>query len=144
LLTELKNFLDRNSEIAVMVIDLDRFKQVNDTKGHAAGDACLEHVIQAIGSSLGRKGTLYRWGGDEFAAILPDFSTEEALGTAERIRRAIEDAKAGGDIPVTASVGVSANDRMENPTAETLLDSADKAMYASKNNGKNRVTSWPI
>jgi diguanylate cyclase (GGDEF)-like protein len=144
LLAELKNSLARSSEIALLVIDLDKFKQVNDTKGHAEGDACLERVIKAIGSAVGRKGTLYRWGGDEFAVALPDFSTGEALATAERIRRAIEEAKAGGDIPVTASVGVAAVDRLQSATAEKLLDSADKAMYASKKNGKNRVTSWPV
>ena len=144
LLAELKNSLARESEIAVLVIDLDKFKEVNDTKGHAEGDACLDQVIKAIGGALGRKGTLYRWGGDEFAVVLPDFSTEEALVTAERIRKAIEEAKAGGDISVTASLGACANDRMKGPTAETLLDAADKAMYASKKNGKNRVTPWPL
>jgi diguanylate cyclase (GGDEF)-like protein len=144
LLAELKNSLARGSEIALMVIDLDNFKQVNDTKGHAKGDACLENVIKVIGKALGRKGTLYRWGGDEFAVMLPDFSTDEALGTAERIRKAIEEAKPGGEISVTASLGICANDRIETPTAEALLDSADKAMYTSKRNGKNRVTSWPV
>lgn len=144
LLVALKNFLARSSEVAVVVIDLDKFKQVNDTRGHAEGDACLEQVIKVIGSALGRKGTLYRWGGDEFAVVLPDFSTEEALATAERVRKVIEEAKAGGEIPVTASVGVCANDRLQSATAETLLDSADKAMYTSKRNGKNRVTSWPL
>jgi diguanylate cyclase (GGDEF)-like protein len=144
LLAELKNSLARNSEIAVLVIDLDGFKQVNDTRGHAEGDACLERVVKAIGSALGRKGTLYRWGGDEFAAALTDFSTEEALTTAERIRKAIEEARTGGEAPVTASVGVCANDRLQSATAETILDSADKAMYASKKNGKNRVTYWPV
>jgi diguanylate cyclase (GGDEF)-like protein len=144
LLAQAKNSLSQNSEIALVVIDLDKFKEVNDTRGHAEGDACLERVIKAIGSALGRKGRLYRWGGDEFAVILPDFSTEEALGTAERIRRAIEESKPGGDIAVTASLGICANDRLKSPTAETLLDSADKAMYASKKNGKNRVTPWPV
>jgi len=144
LLAELRNSLARRSEIALLVIDLDKFKQVNDTKGHAAGDACLEHVIKVISSALGRKGTLYRWGGDEFVVVLPDFSTEEALGTSERIRKVIEEAEAGGAIAVTASIGVCANDRVQNATAEILLDSADKAMYTSKMNGKNRVTPWPV
>jgi diguanylate cyclase (GGDEF)-like protein len=144
LLTDLKDALARGSEIAVIVIDLDKFKEVNDTKGHPEGDRCLGNLVKAIGGALGRKGTLYRWGGDEFAISLPDFSTDEALGTAERIRRAIEEAKAGGDIPVTASVGVCASDRLQDPQAETLLESADKAMYASKKNGKNCVTAWPI
>jgi diguanylate cyclase (GGDEF)-like protein len=140
LLTELRNSISQSSDIALLIIDLDRFKQVNDTMGHTEGDACLERVIKVIGRSLGRKGTLYRWGGDEFAITLPDFSTEEAAGTAERIRREIEESKPGGEIAVTASVGVCARDRAQNATAETLLDCADKAMYASKSNGKNRVT----
>lgn len=144
LLAGLKDALARRSEIAVIVIDLDKFKEVNDTKGHAEGDRCLENVVAALGAALGRKGTLYRWGGDEFAISLPDFSTDEALVTAERMRRTIEEANASGDISVTASVGVCATDRLQGPQAETLLDSADKAMYASKKNGKNRVTGWPI
>jgi diguanylate cyclase (GGDEF)-like protein len=144
LLKDLQDGLARSLEIAVIVIDLDRFKEVNDTKGHPEGDRCLENLVKAIGGALGRKGTLYRWGGDEFAISLPDFSTDEALATAERMRRTIEEAKAGGDIPVTASVGVCATDRLEDPQPETLLESADKAMYASKKNGKNRVTPWPV
>jgi diguanylate cyclase (GGDEF)-like protein len=94
--------------------------------------------------ALGRKGSLYRWGGDEFAMTLPDFSTAEAPATAERIRKAVEESKPGGDIPVTASLGVCATDLLHNPTAETLLDAADKAMYVSKGKGKNSVTPWPI
>jgi diguanylate cyclase (GGDEF)-like protein len=144
LLTDLRDALALSSEIAVIVIDLDKFKEVNDTKGHTEGDGCLENVVKTIGGALGRKGTLYRWGGDEFAISLPDFSTDEALSTAERVRRAIEEAKAGGNIPVTASVGVCGTDRLQDSQAEMLLESADKAIYASKKNGKNRVTSWPI
>lgn len=144
LLTELEKTLGRGAGIAVVVIDLDKFKEVNDTKGHTEGDKCLERVVKAIGDVLGRKGRLFRWGGDEFAISLPDFSTQEALVTAERIRKAIEEAKAGGDVAVTASVGVCANDQLQNAKAEPLLNSADEAMYASKKNGKNRVTSWPI
>ena len=144
LLSELKNSLAQGSEAAVVVFDLDHFKEVNDTKGHAEGDACLEDVVRAVGNVLGRKGTLYRWGGDEFAITLPDFSTEEAAITAERTRKAIEQAKAGKDVTVTASVGVSATDNLQGCSAEVLLDAADKAMYAAKKNGKNRVTLWPL
>jgi diguanylate cyclase (GGDEF)-like protein len=144
LLVELKDLLTTSSDVALLVIDLDKFKEVNDTRGHPAGDACLEHAVKVMGSALGRKGTLYRWGGDEFVVVLPDFSTEEAMGTAERIRKTVEQAKAGGDIAVTASIGVCANDRLQNASAETLLEFADKAMYSSKRNGKNRVTPWPV
>jgi len=144
LLEELTSSLAGSTEVAVIVLDLDQFKQVNDTKGHVEGDACLENVAVAIGNVLGRKGMLYRWGGDEFAVTLPNFSTEEVAVTAERIRVVVEKAKAGKDIPVTASVGACATDHLQNPSAESLLDAADKAMYTSKKNGKNRVTVWPI
>ena len=130
--------------IAVIVVDLDNFKTVNDTKGHTQGDACLERIVRTIGNILGRKGTLYRWGGDEFAVILPDFSTDEGHSTAERIRRAIEEAKPGGDILVTASIGLAGSDHFKGASPDQLLEAADKAMYVSKKGGKNRVSSWPV
>jgi diguanylate cyclase (GGDEF)-like protein len=144
LITDLRPLLKRSAGLALLVIDLDHFKSVNDTKGHPEGDACLERVVQVIGGVLGRKGTLYRWGGDEFAVSLADFSTEEAHATAERVRHAVEEAKTGHEIAVTTSIGVGASDRMNSPTAEELLSAADSAMYESKRQGKNRVTSWPI
>jgi diguanylate cyclase (GGDEF)-like protein len=141
LFADVSSFLTRKAGIALLVIDLDHFKNVNDTKGHQEGDACLDRVVKVGGGVLGRKGILYRWGGDEFAIALPDFSTEEAHATGERIRRAIEHAKPGTDLPVTTSIGVSGNDRITDGSAEVLLDAADKAMYKSKEK-RNRVTSW--
>ncbi len=142
LIADVGSFLARKAGIALLVIDLDHFKTVNDTKGHQEGDACLDRVVKTIGGVLGRKGILYRWGGDEFAVSLPDFSTEEAHATAERIRCAVEQARPADDLPVTTSIGVSGNDRAANGSAEDLLTAADKAMYRSKHEGKNRVTSW--
>jgi diguanylate cyclase (GGDEF)-like protein len=144
LMIDTNGLLNRRAGSALLMIDLDNFKSVNDSKGHSEGDACLERVVNAIGDVLGRKGTLYRWGGDEFAIVLPDYSTEEAHATGERIRRAVEDARPGHDVAVTVSIGVGASDRKENPSFEELFDAADKAMYESKNKGKNRVTSWPF
>jgi diguanylate cyclase (GGDEF)-like protein len=141
-ITDLKKLLAQRGDFALVFADLDQFKQVNDTRGHAAGDQCLERVIQVISRALGRKGRLYRWRGDEFAVMLADFATEEAIATAERIRRAIEQAKAGGDIAVTASIGVCGTDMLREPTAEAILEAADSAMYTSKKNGKNRVSVW--
>jgi hypothetical protein len=117
---------------------------VNDTKGHPKGDECLDVVVRTIGTVVGRKGRIYRWGsGDEFAVCLPDFSTEEAQATAERIRREIEEARPGGEIDVTASIGVCGSDRANSQSADEILEFADKAMYQSKRSGKNQVTSWP-
>jgi diguanylate cyclase (GGDEF)-like protein len=118
LLSSLKISSPWDSGLAVIVADLDGFKQVNDTMGHSEGDACLERVVKAIGEAVGRKGTLYRWGGDEFAITLPDFSKDEAFATAERIRGAVEMAKAGGDLPVTVSVGVCASEQLAEATPE--------------------------
>jgi len=131
------------AEAALILIDLDHFKEVNDTHGHLAGDDCLQRAVDAILKAVGRKGTLYRWGGDEFAVLLPDYSTGEALATAERIRREVESSKAGGEIAVTASIGVIATDHLSESSAEEFLQAADEAMYCSKKQGRNRVTSGP-
>src|SRR5260370_13736410 len=144
LIADVSRFLTRKAGIALLVIDLDHFKTVNDTKGHPEGDACLNRVVKTIGGVLGRNGVLYRWGGDEFAVSLPDFSTEEAHATAERIRGAVEQAKLEADLPVTTSIGVSGNDSVANGSAEDLLTAADKAMYVSKQQGRNRVTAWSV
>jgi diguanylate cyclase (GGDEF)-like protein len=141
LLKDIKVILERHSVSAVIVIDLDNFKSVNDTNGHSAGDECLHKVVSTIASVVGRRGKLYRWGGDEFAVCLPYFSSEEGKVTAERIRLTVESAKPGGDIAVTTSIGVCGTDLAGSNTAHEILDFADKAMYESKHTGKNRVTT---
>jgi len=146
LLNDMKVALNQRVAFALLVIDLDNFKAVNDTKSHSEGDACLDKVIATIGSVVGRRGKIYRWGsGDEFIVCLPDYSTQEAHATAERLRSAVEKAKPGGDIPVTTSIGVCATDCTESKSPEEILDFADKAMYQSKHGrGKNCVTAWPL
>jgi diguanylate cyclase (GGDEF)-like protein len=144
LLKDMTTVLEHHPVTALLVIDLDHFKSVNDTMGHLEGDACLDRVISTIGAVVGRKGKIYRWGGDEFAVCLPDFSTEEAQVTAERIRSAIEQAKVGRDVAVTASIGVCATDHTDSKSAEEILNMADKAMYESKDLARNRVTAWPL
>jgi diguanylate cyclase (GGDEF)-like protein len=145
-LTELMKLRKNGAGLAALVIDLDHFKAVNDNKGHDEGDACLERVVQAMGGAVGRKGKLYRWGsGDEFVVILPDFSTEEARATAERIRSDVERARPGQDIAVTTSIGIAASDAVdESSSPEEFLLAADKAMYAAKHAGKNCVRVWPV
>ncbi|HXP69152.1 MAG TPA: GGDEF domain-containing protein [Candidatus Dormibacteraeota bacterium] len=143
LLSDVQNVLEQHSVAALLVIDLDHFKTLNDTKGHSEGDICLDRVVRTIASVVGRKGTMYRWGGDEFAVCLPDFSTEEAQVTAERIRFSVEQDKPGGEISVTTSVGICGTDRTDSTSGKEILDFADKAMYESKRLGKNRITTWP-
>jgi len=149
---ELSALLKESAQFAVVMIDLDRFKHLNDSKGHLEGNTCLDRTIKTIARVVGRKGRVFRWGGDEFAVILPDFTTEEAHTTAERIRVEIENAKLGGDeIAVTASVGVCSTDRAEDKTLEGIVKCADAALYESKfpggqkePGGRNRVSTWPV
>lgn len=129
-------------QIALVFIDLDNFKAVNDTKGHQAGDECLAKVAETIGGVITGKGKLYRYGGDEFAVILRNADVDEAAATGERIRSAIRAAQPGGDIEVTASIGVAASDQAGRRDAEMLLKAADDATYASKRGTKNCVTKW--
>jgi len=138
---DLRLLCAEGSHVGVIFIDLDNFKAVNDTQGHAAGDKCLEVVASVAGTVIARKGKLYRYGGDEFAALLPNYTASEASATAERLRRELEGAKPGGEIGVTASIGVAASD-CAGITRNRLLESADAAMYTSKKTKKNCVTTW--
>lgn len=131
-------------QIAVIFIDLDHFKEVNDRRGHVAGDGCLSNVVDVIEPVVAGRGTLYRYGGDEFAVILHNADVDEAAATAERIRRTIHAARTGGDIEVTASIGVASSDAPGLDDAAKLIDAADRAMYQSKHSGKNRVTRWTL
>ena len=129
-------------QIGVVLVDLDNFKAVNDSKGHPAGDACLAKVVATVGVVIVGEGKLYRYVGEEFAVILRNADADEAAATAERIRRAIEAAQPGGDIEVTGSIGVAASDQPGLRDPDKLLQAVDDAVYSSKNAGKNRVTKW--
>jgi diguanylate cyclase (GGDEF)-like protein len=144
MLADIANQLQTGAPVAVLFIDLDHFKQVNDRVSHAEGDNCLNEVVRAAATALVRKGKLYRIGGDEFGAILPNFSGPEALPTAERIRSAVDAFEPfGGTVKVTVSIGVAASDAAKLRTPETLLHAADDAMYVAKHTTANRVCLWP-
>ena len=113
LTSELVYTLQRTEVVAVLLIDLDHFKAVNDSKALLEGTRCLESVIKVIADALRHKGKLFRYGVcDEFVAVLPGFNTEEARATAERIRFEVEQAKLGGDTAITSSIGLCASDRL--------------------------------
>lgn len=141
LLEDIARVTEKYKVTSVLVLDLDNFKTVNDMCGHSEGDLCLDGVVKTIAEIIEGRGTLYRWGnGDEFSVLLPNCSTDEARVTAERIRSGVETSKPGGDIEVTASIGICGSDTSHPATANELLDFADKAMYESKKQGKNRVS----
>lgn len=146
---QLAEMLDRSAHggraLSLMMLDIDHFKAVNDRYGHDAGDHVLKTLAQRIRSVLRRSDSICRYGGEEFIVLLPDTSLAAGRVIAERVRAAIEAAAfsldAAGDqtIPVTISIGLAA--RGDDANAEALLRQADKALYASKTAGRNRVTT---
>ena len=129
----------RNGTLAVMFIDIDRFKLVNDTFGHAEGDALLRAIASRLSSTLRRGDTLARLGGDEFTVLLPDIKlTQDAELIGTKILAALETpiALSHGDYRVTASIGIALFPR-DGSTAEELTRNADVAMYQVKRAGKN-------
>jgi len=116
----------------ILMMDLDRFKNFNDTHGHPAGDGLLAQVSRAIESSIRGADRAYRYGGDEFAVILPDSGRAGAEEVAERIRAGVEDLQAGGDgPPVSMSIGVACYPD-DGVAKDTLIENADAALYLAK------------
>lgn len=129
-----------NGPLAVVLLDIDHFKQINDRLGHIAGDAVLRETASRLKSSLRIYDDVGRYGGEEFLVILPGCDSADAVKQAERLRACIGEKAmdtSEGMITVTISLGVTT----VNNTAETgpLIKTADKALYLAKNNGRNRV-----
>ena len=129
------------NKMCLIMFDIDHFKEVNDTYGHQAGDVILAEAVQVARSFVTSIDSLCRYGGEEFAVIMPETGIEKALETAEKIRAAIQDhAFYGGDrlINVTVSFGVA-----EYPThsliKQALIEKADGALYYAKQSGRNNV-----
>jgi diguanylate cyclase (GGDEF)-like protein len=132
--------------LSVVMIDIDHFKHLNDTAGHAAGDEVLREVCQRLRANLRRVDTLARYGGEEFVVLLPQVGPEEALDVAEKLRRSVCDhplhhgaTQPGGR--VTISVGLASLPR-DATEQGPLVDAADAALYASKRGGRNKVTAY--
>jgi diguanylate cyclase (GGDEF)-like protein len=123
-------------ELAVVLLDLDHFKEINDSFGHAAGDVMLREVSRLL-TSLARQGdTVARWGGEEFVVVLPETDLAGAQRFAERLRRTIE-AHSVGDMHTSTSCGVAT--MLAEDTVHELIGSADEALYQAKSNGRNRT-----
>ena len=130
-----------HGRLAVVMVDLDHFKHVNDQHGHAAGDAVLRHAAQGLMSQLRTDALLVRYGGEEFVALVPVADLPSARKAAERMRRGLEETVWSDVVPglktVTASVGVTLMASGE--SLEGALARADEALYRAKNGGRNQV-----
>mgnify|MGYP003673627094 CR=1 FL=1 len=133
--------------LALLWIDFDHFKNINDLYGHAAGDAVLKAVSALLAESVRSADSVGRFGGEEFVILLPEMDYREALDTAERLRRLVSDAPqslgSGNTVALTVSIGVSVfPDHGE--SADTLCAAADRAMYQAKADGRNQVVLAPL
>ncbi|MEJ8306385.1 diguanylate cyclase [Saccharibacillus sacchari] len=123
--------------LSLILLDVDHFKTFNDTWGHSEGDLVLKHVSQLLQQQVRSGDIPVRFGGEEFAILLPDTSTEEATAAAERFRESLESQSLSRKYRITASFGVatSVGDR----TKAQLVEAADRALYRAKDEGRNRV-----
>jgi diguanylate cyclase (GGDEF)-like protein len=130
---------DPQSMNALLAIDLDLFKRVNDRHGHAAGDEVLKATVACIGSRIRRGDMLFRTGGEEFVLLLPRTSPADAWRVAEDLRSRVEQAELLPQERITVSIGVA----MQRPAqgAEEWVQAADQALYEAKRTGRNRVVA---
>ena len=129
--------------LGLVMLDLDHFKNLNDTYGHPAGDAALRSVARLLGQHLRKGDQAARYGGEEFVVILPGSDEQRSIGAAERLRSALQKHRfifEGARIPLTASLGVAVWPA-DGREAEALVSAADHALYAAKQAGRNRVVS---
>lgn len=128
--------------ICLLIIDIDHFKRVNDEHGHSAGDRILQQISDLMRQQIRLVDSLFRWGGEEFAILLPNTSIAAARFIAERLRQAIGQFGFDTAGQITVSVGVAELERGE--TAQTWFERADQALYTAKDQGRNRVVSAEV
>ncbi len=138
--TELQRARRYGRPMALLMMDIDHFKRINDSHGHAFGDEVLKRLVETCQADLRGQDVLGRLGGEEFAVVMPECTLEAAESVAERLRRtlaAVAVPTAGGSVDFTVSIGVV--DWAPERSLEATLERADKAMYAAKSAGRNRV-----
>lgn len=139
---EFERAVRANTPLGVLMLDIDHFKNVNDTYGHLVGDRLLKSVVGIARMILREGDILVRYGGEEFLAVLPAASTDDVRLIGERIRRAIEEssiAEGQQTIRVTVSLGGSAYPSQNVEKAEALVQFADDALYRAKDTGRKRL-----
>ncbi len=133
--------------LSLVMIDIDHFKKINDAWGHPVGDMVLRELGSLMRANFRNLDVPVRYGGEEFAAILPETSLEEAIQFSERFRMIVENAsfmQGKTRIPVTISLGIASignSPVSEEMDAEELLHYADRALYQAKQNGRNRIAA---
>ncbi len=129
-----------NKPVAVIMYDIDHFKEINDTYGHTIGDRILQHVTEIARHQLRSADVIGRYGGDEFVILMPMTTAEHAHALAERIRVELEESPQStpkGEVRISISVGII--EMIAGETVENVFRRADQAMYIAKQSGRNRT-----
>jgi len=140
---ELERVRRSGGELGVLVVDLDRFKEINDVSGHAEGDRALQRFAALLTAGARQIDVAARIGGEEFALLVPATSAEASLKLAERLRLEVREAFGGDEAALTASFGV-AEYPQDGETVEELLRAADQALYAAKARGRDRCVAFSV
>lgn len=133
--------------LSLLMIDIDHFKKLNDTYGHQSGDECLVGVAKAFGKILNRPADLLaRYGGEEFTALLPETDANGAQSVAARLQDALRDLRLvpGTRLEVTVSIGATTWENDKGVSPDQMLETADRALYSAKQNGRNRIEFLPL
>lgn len=137
----LESFRIEEKPFSLVVLDIDHFKAVNDTFGHKAGDDVLKFLAKTVSSLIRDTDTFYRYGGEEFVLLLPNMNSSEAYEVAERLRNTIRKRISPIGKPIMISLGIADYPQSTN-SLDNLFELADKALYQSKFQGRNRTTIW--
>ncbi len=135
-------FTDESTESSLLIIDVDYFKNINDTFGHALGDEALRHLVSTLRSSLQSHQHLIRLGGEEFAIVLQDTKPEHAEKIAETLRESVENSSLphqDGELRFTVSIGIAHKQQGVAVPLQSMLSQTDKALYEAKSAGRNTV-----
>ncbi len=147
--SEMNRSLRHGSPVAVLMLDIDHFKRINDSFGHAAGDSVLRSFGQVLRESCRVYDVPGRYGGEEFCIVLPETRIGNTTVVAERIRERLASSRfdVGSDqVAITASIGIAGMDSPAEEgvvTSSALIERADRALYSAKHRGRNRIEVWP-
>lgn len=137
-----------NDCMSIVMVDIDRFKQINDTFGHMAGDAVLREVSERMRNSIRAYDSVGRYGGEEFLVLVKNCDRDNSVGQAERLRALVREKPVvfdGRDVSVTVSLGIACSVEIEEPTPQMLIRLADNALYQAKADGRDCIrSSWEL
>jgi diguanylate cyclase (GGDEF)-like protein len=139
---QLAKAVRHSNNLALLIVDVDQFKRINDTYGHSVGDSVLVHVAQVMSASIRASDWLGRYGGEEFLVIASEAPGNDAAQMAERLRLAVAESPftlGKATICPTISIGIANTLAIESPTTESLVRLADAALYRAKDNGRNQI-----